>query len=99
VVRKVIHSNRSIGNVERICKRVSEADPTAARKLGEDLLAASARLGQFPKMSRFYRNHAKGELRELPCRGYRIFYLVRDESSALEVVHIRHGARDEPDFL
>ncbi len=98
MVRKVIHSDRSLDDLRRICDRVAEDNPQASRKLGRDLLAAASRLGQFPKMGHFYALLKKGELYELACRGYRIFYALAAEDAPVEIRHIRHGARDEPDF-
>ena len=41
---------------------------------------------------------ARGTLREIVFRSYRIFYDVSEESLSVEILHVWHGARDEPAF-
>ncbi|HXJ92674.1 MAG TPA: type II toxin-antitoxin system RelE/ParE family toxin [Terriglobia bacterium] len=37
-------------------------------------------------------------MREIVVRPYRIFYDVSEESKSVEILHVWHGARDEPTF-
>jgi plasmid stabilization system protein ParE len=37
-------------------------------------------------------------LREIVFRSYRIFYDVSEEPRRVEILHVRHGARDEPNL-
>ena len=37
-------------------------------------------------------------LRQIVFRSYRIFYDVFEEAHRVDVLHVRHGAREEPKF-
>jgi plasmid stabilization system protein ParE len=37
-------------------------------------------------------------LREIVFRSYRIFYDLDEKSLSVEILHVWHGARDEPAF-
>ena len=58
----------------------------------DDILAASARLGNFPRIGHVVPEFDNPDLRELSVRGYRLIYEVADDDL---VVHaLVHGARD-----
>ena len=98
MVRKVIYTKRSRKDLKTICDYVAADNPSAALKLGLDLMDYMERLCRFPKMGRFHRSRDVGEIFELSHRGYRIFYLVPEAGETVEIWHIRHGAREEPEL-
>ncbi len=55
-------------------------------------------LASFPFIGPTYPRGARGTLREIVFRSYRIFYDVSEESLSVEILHVWHGARDEPVF-
>ena len=55
-------------------------------------------LATFPFIGPNYPRGARGTLREIVFRSYRIFYDVSEKSQSVEVLHVWHGARDEPIF-
>lgn len=65
---------------------------------GGAYLRTSAFLESFPFIDPTYPRAAKATLREIVFRSYRIFYDVSEESHTVEIVHVWHGARDEPTF-
>jgi len=69
-----------------------------ALKLGHEPLERIDGLANFPKTGRLHCPSAEGAVLVVVCRGYRIFYRLSESGEILEVMHIRHGARDEPDF-
>lgn len=55
-------------------------------------------LATFPFIGPPYPRGSRGPLREIVFRNYRIFYDVSEESRSVEILHVWHGARDEPTF-
>ena len=45
-----------------------------------------------------YPRGSRGSLREIVFRSYRIFYDVAESSRSVEILHVWHGAREEPTF-
>ncbi len=98
MVRKVIHSDRSRDDLKGVCDYVAGENREAALKLGHELLDRIDGLVHFPGTGHLHCRSSEGEILSVPCRGYRIFYRVSVCGQNLEVLHIRHGARDEPEF-
>ena len=44
------------------------------------------------------REGRQGPLREIVFRSYRIFYDVSEETGRVDILHVWHGAREEPKF-
>ena len=63
-----------------------------------DIWSRFAILSEFPHIGPTYPRGALGPLREIVNRPYRVFYDVSDDSQTVTVLHIRHGARQEPEF-
>ena len=66
--------------------------------MGRGILDHVHILGSFPLIGPAYPRGARGPLREIVFRSYRIFYDVSEESRRVEILHIWHGAREEPVF-
>ena len=95
---KVIWSDAAIEDLKNICSYVARQDSQAARKLGEGILEHVHILSTFPFIGPTYPRGASGPLREIVFRPYRIFYDVSAESCCVEILHVWHGAREEPTF-
>jgi plasmid stabilization system protein ParE len=72
------------------------ARPQAAGRVGRGILDHVRILASFPFIGPTYPRGATGTLREIVFRSYRIFYDVSEESLSVEILHVWHGARDEP---
>ncbi|MBI4325220.1 MAG: type II toxin-antitoxin system RelE/ParE family toxin [Chloroflexi bacterium] len=55
-------------------------------------------LASFPFIGPTYPRGARGSLREIVFRSCRIFYDVSETSRSVEILHVWHGAREEPQF-
>ena len=66
--------------------------------MGRGILAHVRILASFPLIGPAYPRGARGPLREIVFRSYRIFYDVSEQSRSVEILHVWHGARDEPSF-
>ena len=66
--------------------------------MGQGILDHVRILGSFPFIGPAYPRGAQGFLREIVFRSYRIFYDVSEPSQSVEILHVWHGAREEPTF-
>lgn len=95
---KVIWSDAAITDLHDICSYIAQHDPQAAVRMGKGILDHVRILASFPFIGPAYPRGARGPLREIVFRSYRIFYDVSEEAHRVEILHIWHGARDEPQF-
>ena len=66
--------------------------------MGRGILDHVRILATFPFIGPAYPRGARGPLREIVYRNYRIFYDVPEAERRVEILHVWHGARDEPKF-
>ena len=95
---KVTWSDQAMGDLHDLCSYIARHDPEAALRMGNGILDHVQILAQFPFIGPPYPRGGRGTLREIVFRSYRIFYDVREESRRVDILHVRHGARDEPVF-
>ena len=95
---KVIWADEAITDLREICFYIARHDPEAALRMGHGILDHVRILSQFPFIGPPYPRGARGSLREIVFRTYRIFYDVSEESHRVDILHVWHGARDEPKF-
>lgn len=94
--RKVIWTDLAIEDLRLIHAHIAEDNSIAAVSFGLELFESTRHLGSFPESCRVYQQTDEGAVRELLYRGYRIFY--QEYGGAIEILHVRHGARREPKF-
>lgn len=95
---KVVWSDGAIGDLRDLCSYIAQRDPAAALRMGNGILDHVQILARFPFIGPHYPRGARGPLREIVFRSYRIFYDVSEESQRVDILHVRHGSRDEPDL-
>jgi toxin ParE1/3/4 len=95
---KIIWSDAAIADLQELCSYVAQHDPRAADRIGRAILDHVRVLASFPFIGPTYPRGARGPLREIVFRSYRIFYDVSEQSRSVEILHVWHGARDEPVF-
>jgi plasmid stabilization system protein ParE len=95
---KVIWSEAAIADLHDICSYIASHDSQAARRMGRGILDHVRILASFPFIGPTYPRGSRGSLREIVFRSYRIFYDVSESDRTVEIVHVWHGARDEPKF-
>ena len=93
---KIIWSDSAIEDLRSICSYVAQDNPEAALRLGKGILNHVHILSTFPFIGPTYPRGARGPLREIVFRPYRIFYDVSEERHSVEILHVWHGAREEP---
>jgi toxin ParE1/3/4 len=95
---EVIWSDGAIADLHAICSYIAQRDPEAALRMGHGILAHVQILVRFPFIGPSYPRGAQGPLREIVFRSYRIFYDVSEKSGRVDILHVWHGAREEPQF-
>ena len=95
---KVIWSDVAIADLHDICSYIARHDPQAAGRMGRGILDHVRILASFPFIGPTYPRGSRGSLREIVFRSYRIFYDVSESPRSVEILHIWHGAREEPTF-
>ncbi len=95
---KVIWSDQAIEDLRDLSAYIAGHDPEAALRVGNGILDYVQILAQFPFIGPPYPRGTRGALRGIVFRSYRIFYDVSEESRRVDILHVRHGARDEPVF-
>ena len=95
---KIIWSDEAIADLRGICTYTARNNPEAAEQIGNGILDHALILASFPFIGPPYPRGANGPLREIVFRSFRIFYVVSEEPRRVEILHVRHGARDEPNL-
>jgi toxin ParE1/3/4 len=95
---KVIWSDEAISDLRDICSYIALHDPDAALRIGNGILGHVRILARFPFIGPAYPRGARGPLREIVFRSYRIFYDVSEGSRRVDILHVWHGAREDPKF-
>ena len=95
---QVIWSEQALADLHAICAYIAQHNPNAAPRVGKGILDHVRILSSFPFIGPAYPRGARGPLREIVFRPYRIFYDVSEASKRVEILHVWHGARDEPQF-
>lgn len=86
----------AITDLESAVRHAAERNPEFADALRIDLLKSVEILPQFPAIGPRYARDPSGRVREIVCRGYRIFYRIRLPEQMVEVLTLRHSFRNEP---
>jgi toxin ParE1/3/4 len=95
---KVIWSQAAVTDLEAICGYIADDNPDAAVRIGRGILDHVRLLAAFPLIGPWYPRGTRGTLREIVFRNYRIFYDVSEQSRSVEILHVWHGAREDPNF-
>ena len=95
---KIVWSDAAIADLQEACSYVAQDNPEAAVRLGRGIFDHVRVLASFPFIGPTYPRGARGTLREIVYRLYRIFYDVSEEFHSVEILHVWHARRDEPSF-
>lgn len=95
---KIIWSEAAIADLRDICAYIAQHNPEAALRMGQGILSHVEILASFPFIGPTYPRGVQGPLREIVFHSYRIFYDADERSRSVEILHVRHGAREEPVF-
>jgi toxin ParE1/3/4 len=93
---KVVWSDEAVADLNSICSYIAQHDAEAALRMGNGILDHVRILAQFPFIGPTYPKGTRGSLREIVFRSYRIFHDVSEGSRRVEILHVWHGARQDP---
>ncbi|TAM88962.1 MAG: type II toxin-antitoxin system RelE/ParE family toxin [Candidimonas sp.] len=84
-------------DLDSIVDYIAADNPIRAEKFGQELRTKALPLAQHPRLGRTGRPGLPSYLRELVVhRNYIVFYRVLDEARAVEIVRVKHAARQTP---
>jgi len=96
---QVVWTNPAITNLEEIFEHIVDDNPNAAKKFVLHLIEHAESLEVLPLRGKVYPRFGEGYIREIPYRGYRIFYKVYEKLKRVDILQVWHGSRDEPNLL
>lgn len=96
---KVVWSESAIADLKNVAAHIAQNNPSAAERMGNGIIDHVQIRASFPFIGPAYPRGSEGRLREIVFRSFRIFYDVSEESLSVEVLHVRHGSRQVPDFF
>jgi toxin ParE1/3/4 len=95
---KVIWRDEAIADLRQLVAYISRDKPSAAVRLGEEIIRKSMLLGSHPRIGRVFRELNSDTTRELVIPPYRLVYEIDDIASVVYVTVLWHGARQEPEL-
>ena len=95
---QVIWTDEAIGDLRQLVAFIARDNPTAAVKLGGELIRKSMLLAEFPRLGRRLRESNCDTLHQIIVAPYRLIYEIDDISRTVRVRVLWHGARQEPDL-
>lgn len=93
---KIVWTDRALDELRGVCSYISNDNPAAAERVGDDILRHVEILRDFPLIGPPFPRGGSGRVREILCKGYRIFYRVSEGQRRVEVLTIWHSAREAP---
>lgn len=93
---KVLIAESAIADLAEIVEFVAQDDADAATRLGNKLLARGLSLQTMPQRFPFH-DQQRG-IRKMPLPPFSIFYTCDEAASAVNIIHVWHGARRSPEF-
>jgi addiction module RelE/StbE family toxin len=95
---KIVWTEPALADLRAVVERIARDNPSAAGRVGEEIIAHVELLATFPHIGPHYPRGSKTGDREILCRGYRIFYRIFEEQQTVEILIIWHGSRQEPEL-
>lgn len=93
---KIVWTDRALEELRDLCSYIADDNPSAAEKLGDDIIRHVEILGTFPLIGPPYPRGGTGRVREILCGRYRVFYRVSERKKLVEILTIWHAARGSP---
>jgi toxin ParE1/3/4 len=90
----VILSPKALRDLEVIIRYISLNNPSAARRLGQNLLNKTKELGQFPFKGQKVPEFNSPDIRQVILKPYRIVYRVEEDIKRISVARFWHASQD-----
>jgi plasmid stabilization system protein ParE len=91
-------TKRVAGDLEQIHSYVSHESEQNAPALVAKLFDAMQSLSEFPHRYPVYSGHPQPsrQVRRMAVGNYLIYFRILESGRAVEIIHVRHGARRQP---
>jgi toxin ParE1/3/4 len=96
---KIVWTEPALFDLEDLVRFIAADDPAAAVRVGDEIVDHVELLRTFPEIGPVYRRRPVLDVRQITCRPFRIFYRVRHDLRLVEILHVWHGARRDPEDL
>lgn len=93
---QIVWTDPALADLQGIVVYISHDDPTAAKRVGSDIVDHVETLRTFPFIGPRYPRGSHENCREIVCGKYRIFYRVSEQQKRVEILTVWHGARGVP---
>jgi plasmid stabilization system protein ParE len=93
----LIYSKEALADLEAILDEISADDPGASSRFGTSLLDHISLLKLFPHMGAAVPDRTR--VRKLTHTPIIVYYIANMNRRVIEVLHLRHGTRSEPEHL
>jgi toxin ParE1/3/4 len=91
---RVVYTDQALHDLDNILKYIAAQFPTAYQSFERRLRTIELRIGQWPQSAQQVADRPGVRMVPLVRYPYKIFYRVMAET--VEILHIRHTARQEP---
>jgi addiction module RelE/StbE family toxin len=91
---RIVWTHRAITHLQEIATYIRAENPSAARRIHQQIRRATRRLVRYPRSGRMVPEIESEQVRELIVGHYRIIYEVTE--TQVEILAIVHGTRDLP---
>ncbi len=95
---KIVWADPAIDALREIVEHIAADNNTAASRLGFSLVEHMELAAHFPQMGPLYSSGSSGEIRCLTHGAYRLYYRIGRIPETIEVLSVRHTARQLPQF-
>jgi len=95
---RVNWTERALADLAEIVAYIAADRPAASEREGAEIIRRADSLIEFPRLGPVYRRTEDAEYRSIISGSYRIIYYFRSDD-AVDIVTVRHMARDLPEFL
>lgn len=93
---KLVWTEPGLEDLKEVVRFIAKDDPEAALRVGKDILAHVEILKTFPEIGPVYRHRRSGDVRQVTRHPFRIFYRFQTVTKRVEILHVWHGARQDP---
>ena len=93
---RLLFTQRALNDLAEIIGHIAEDDDEAASRFAKSLLDHVELLTDFPRMGGTIRKRSR--VRKLLHSPILVYYQIREDRRAVEVLHFRHGSRRSPKF-
>ena len=88
----------AVQDLRGVCDFISQDNPAAAKRFGEELIKQAEAMGLFPQGGRMVPEKKDPLIRETIVGSYRLIYRVDDANKIVAIARIWHSARGTPEL-